>query len=85
MIRTDLGDQPQAFVTHLVESGRYTSESAVLWDGVCLIREREERPATLDRSIATGFAQVQARQTKPAEEDFDRLERKYRALSNMRK
>ena len=81
MIRADLGDQLEAFVMQLVESGRYTSGSAVLQDGVRLIRDLEEHRATLDRSIAAGHAQADAGQTKPAEQVFDRRERKYRALS----
>ncbi|MCJ2132544.1 type II toxin-antitoxin system ParD family antitoxin [Methylobacterium sp. J-026] len=81
MIRADLGDKLEAFVTRLVETGRYTSESEVLREGVRLIRDREASLATLDQSIAIGLAEAQTGQTKSAEEVFDRLERKYRALS----
>jgi antitoxin ParD1/3/4 len=81
MIRADLGDQLEAFVTQLVTTGRYASENEVLREGVRLIRDREAVRATLDHSIAIGLAQAQAGQTKPAEEIFDRLERKYRTLS----
>ncbi len=81
MIRAELGDQLEAFVLRLVATGRYTSENEVLREGVRLIRDREADLATLDQSITTALAQAQGGQTKPAEEVFDRLERKYRALS----
>ncbi|SDM41026.1 antitoxin ParD1/3/4 [Methylobacterium phyllostachyos] len=81
MIRADLGDQLEAFVMRLVASGRYTSENEVLREGVRLIRDREADLATLDQSIATSLAQAHSGQTKSAEEVFDRLERKYRALT----
>ena len=81
MIRADLGDHLEAFVAQLVETGRYTSRSEVLREGVRLIRDREVRIAALDASIARGIKQADAGQTKAAEEVFDRLERKYRDLS----
>jgi antitoxin ParD1/3/4 len=80
MIRAELGDQLEAFVMRLVETGRYTSESEVLREGVRLIRDREASLAALDRSITIALAQAQAGQTKSAEEVFDRLESKYRSL-----
>lgn len=82
MIRADLGQQLEAFVARLVETGRYTSQSEVLREGVRLIRDREVRIAALDASIARGIKQADAGQTKVAEEVFDRLERKYRDLSD---
>lgn len=81
MIRADLGDQLEVFVKRLVATGRYPSENEVLREGVRLIRDQEANLATLDQSIATGLVEAQGGQTKPAEEVFDRLERKYRALS----
>ena len=80
MIRAELGDQLEAFVMRLVETGRYTSESEVLREGVRLIRDREASLAALDRSITIALDQAQAGQTKSAEEVFDRLESKYRSL-----
>ena len=39
-----------------------------------------EQLAALDTSIRRGLADAEAGRTKPAEEVFDRLERKYRDL-----
>ncbi|WP_166040349.1 type II toxin-antitoxin system ParD family antitoxin [Sphingosinicella sp. YJ22] len=80
MISADLG-QLESFVADLVEKGRYNSKSEVLREGVRLIQERERRLAALDASIARGLADADAGRTKPAEEVFDRLERKYRAMA----
>jgi antitoxin ParD1/3/4 len=81
MISADLGQQLEMFVARLVETGRYNSKSEVLREGVRLIQEREARLAALDASIARGLADAEAGRTKPAEEVFDRLEAKYRAMA----
>jgi antitoxin ParD1/3/4 len=81
MISADLGQQLETFVTNLVASGRYNSKSEVLREGVRLIHERETRLAALDASIARGLADADAGRTTPADEVFDRLEAKYRAMS----
>jgi len=81
MISADLGQQLEAFVTRLVDDGRYNSKSEVLREGVRLVQEREARLAALDAAIARGLADVEAGRTKPAEEVFDRIEAKYRAMS----
>ena len=81
MISADLGKQLEAVVSKLVKSGRYNSKSEVLREGVRLIQEREAKLAALDASIARGLADAEAGRTKPAEEVFARLERKYRAIA----
>jgi antitoxin ParD1/3/4 len=81
MISADLGRQLEAVVTDLVENGRYNSKSEVLREGVRLVQEREARLASLDAAIARGLADVEAGRTKPAEDVFDRLEAKYRAMA----
>jgi antitoxin ParD1/3/4 len=81
MISADLGKQLETVVSNLVESGRYNSKSEVLREGVRLIQEREAKLAALDASIARGLADAEARRTKPAEEVFARLERKYRTMA----
>lgn len=81
MISADLGTQLEKFVAKLVEAGRYNSKSEVLREGVRLIQERETRLAALDASIARGLADAEAGRIKPAEEVFDRLEAKYRAMA----
>jgi antitoxin ParD1/3/4 len=80
MISADLGQQLEHFVANLVATGRYNSKSEVLREGVRLIQERETRLAALDASIARGLADADAGRTAAAEEVFDRLEAKYRAM-----
>jgi len=80
MISADLGKQLESFVTGLVATGRYNSKSEVLREGVRLIHDRETRLAALDASIARGIADADAGRTTAAEEVFDRLEVKYRAM-----
>ncbi len=81
MISADLGRPLEAFVSTLVETGRYNSKSEVLREGVRLIQEREARLSALDASIARGMADAEAGRTSPAGDVFDRLEAKYRAMS----
>lgn len=81
MISADLGRQLETFVAKLVETGRYNSKSEVLREGVRLIQDRETRLAALDASIERGIADAEAGRAKPAEEIFDRLEGKYRAMA----
>jgi antitoxin ParD1/3/4 len=81
MISADLGSQLEHYVADLIESGRYHSKSEVLREGVRLIQDRETRLAALDASIARGMADAQAGRTTPAEDVFDRLERKYQTMA----
>ena len=81
MISADLGSQLEAYVSKLVESGRYNSKSEVLREGVRVIQERETRLAALDASIARGLADADAGRTKPIDEVFDSLVAKYAAMS----
>jgi antitoxin ParD1/3/4 len=80
MISADLGSQLEAYVTKLVDTGRYNSKSEVLREGVRVIQERETRLAALDASIARGVTDADAGRTKSATEVFDRLEAKYGAM-----
>jgi antitoxin ParD1/3/4 len=81
MISADLGEQLEAFVAKLVDTGRYNSKSEVLREGVRLVQEREARLAALDAAIGRGLADADAGRTKPADAVFDRLEAKYRGLA----
>jgi antitoxin ParD1/3/4 len=80
MISADLGPQLEAYVSKLVETGRYNSKSEVLREGVRVIQEREARLAALDASIARGVADMETGRTQSASEVFDRLEAKYAAM-----
>ena len=84
MISADLGQQLEAFVTRLVESGRYASQSDVLREGIRLIQDREAQLAVLDKVIERSLANSEAGHGKPANEVFDRLEAKYRAMARDR-
>lgn len=81
MISADLGQQLETFVTRLVETGRYGSKSEVLREGVRLIQDREAQLAALDTVIGRALAASDAGRGKPANEVFDRLEAKYRAMA----
>jgi antitoxin ParD1/3/4 len=80
MISADLGQQLEAFVTRLVETGRYGSKSEVLREGVRLIQDREAQLAALDAVLTRALADSDAGLGKPAAGVFDRLEAKYRAM-----
>jgi antitoxin ParD1/3/4 len=81
MISADLGQQLEAFVTSLVETGRYGSKSEVLREGVRLIQDREAQLAALDAVLQRAMADIDAGKGTPAAEVFDRLEAKYRAMA----
>lgn len=85
MISADLGKELEAFITKLVDAGRYNSKSEVLREGVRLIQDREARLAALDASISRGLADADSGRTVPADEAFDRLSAKYREQANLRK
>ena len=82
MIRADLGRELESLVTALVESGRYASPGDVLSEGVRLVRERDARLAALDAALSRGVDDAEAGRVKPAAEVFDRLERKYRVMTD---
>ncbi|MCY1740713.1 type II toxin-antitoxin system ParD family antitoxin [Ensifer sp. SL37] len=81
MISAELGKQLENYIQQLVDTGRYGSKSEVLREGVRLVQDRETKLAALDASIMRGLADADARRTKPADEVFDRLEAKYRAIA----
>ena len=72
----DLGSTLENYVSKLVEEGRYNSKSEVLREGVRLVQERESRLAALDEMVAAGLKDIDEGRTIPAEEVFDRLEKK---------
>ena len=80
-ISADLGHRLEDVVNRLVSDGRYNSKSEVLREGVRLVEEREKRLAALDAALAQGIADADAGRTEPAEEVFDRLEAKYKAMA----
>jgi antitoxin ParD1/3/4 len=57
-MNVSIGDRWEAFVEHIVRSGRYGSASEVVREGLRLVEEREAKlkalRAMLDASIAAG-------------------------------
>ncbi len=82
MISADLGERLEAYVAHLVATGRYNSKSEILREGVRLIQDRETRLAALDAAIARGLADADADRVRPASDVFDTLDARYRAIPN---
>lgn len=79
-ISADLGHRLEDVVNRLVSTGRYNSKSEVLREGVRLVEEREKRLAALDAALAKGIADADQGRVKSAEDVFDRLEAKYKAM-----
>lgn len=76
-----LGPRFETFVREQIASGRYNNVSEVLRAGLRLLedeeRAREMKLQDLRAAIKAGLESGRAR---PAEEVFDRLEAKYRAM-----
>lgn len=81
MITADLGQELEAFVAQLVDKGRYRDQEEVLREAVRLIQAREVQLAAFDAMMAQAIAQSDAGEGTPAEEVFDRLAAKYRAMA----
>ncbi|MDC7681966.1 type II toxin-antitoxin system ParD family antitoxin [Asticcacaulis sp. BYS171W] len=73
----NLGPHLEDVVTNLITSGRYSSRSEVLREGVRIIEEREKRLAALDAAIARGIADADAGRVHDAEDVRARLLAKY--------
>ena len=76
----DLGERLESFVSEMVASGRYNSKSEVLREGLRLVQDREALLASMNAAISKGLADLDAGRVKPAEDVFDRLESKYKAM-----
>lgn len=79
-ISAELGSQLEAFVTQLVETGRYNSKSEVLREGVRIIQDRETRLAAMHAAIKRGLADADAGRVRPMDEVFDELDAKLDAM-----
>jgi antitoxin ParD1/3/4 len=73
----DLGSKLESVVAKLVSKGRYGSKSEVIREGVRMVEEREKRLEELDRALARGLADAKAGRSKPAEEVFARLKKRF--------
>ncbi len=68
-------------IERLVASGRFSSKSDVIREGVRLIEEREKRLAALDAAIERGIADADAGRVSPAKEVFAELKARYRKMA----
>lgn len=73
----DLGNQLESFVSQLVKTGRYSSRSEILREGVRLIHERETKLASLDASIMRGIASADAGRVQDLEDAASKLDARY--------
>ena len=80
-ISAELGDKLEAVVEELVRNGRYNSKSEVLREGVRLVQEREAALRELHGKLDSALADMKAGRGRPADEVFDELEAKYRAVT----
>ena len=76
----DLGNLEQS-VERLAASGRCSSKSEVLREGVRLVEEREKRLEALNAALTSGIADAGAGRVKSASAVFDRLTAKYGSLA----
>lgn len=72
-----LGEKLDSVVDGLVASGQFKSREDVLTEGVLLLKQQSE---ALERLLAPAIADMKAGRVIPAEEVFDRLEAKYKAM-----
>lgn len=80
----DLGHQLESFVGQLVKTGRYSSRSGILREGVRLIHERETRRAALNASIAHGLADAESGRVHDIDAATARLDAKYAGMTEQR-
>ena len=73
-------------IRELVESGRYGSAAEVVLDGLALVRERElarkAKDDWLKAEIQKGIDSADRGDLIPAEEVFNRLREKFRAMAD---
>ncbi len=72
-----LGEKLDSVVDGLVASGQFKSHEEVLREGVLLLKQQSE---ALEQLLAPAIADMKAGRVIPAEEVFDRLEAKYKAM-----
>lgn len=78
-----VGNYFEGFIKQQLESGRYTSASEVVREGLRLLEEREEQRATRLEKIRLQLQEgIDSGEAIPADTVFDRLEAKYRAASD---
>lgn len=81
----EIGADYEAFIADAVKTGRYDSPGDVVRESLRLLQEREEERTELELSIARSVADADAGRVHDAEEVFDRLEAKYRAMAEAKR
>jgi antitoxin ParD1/3/4 len=78
-----IGEHFESFIKAQIQQGRYASASEVIRDGLRALEEREQFRAM---KLAALRAEIQKGADSglgiPAEEVFDRLERKYQSMAD---
>lgn len=75
-----LGDHFEAFMTRLIEDGRYNSKSEIIRDGLRALEDREEERALKIKALREAVqAGVNSGPGIPMDEVVDRLSAKYKA------
>lgn len=74
-----LGNEIEAAMDGLIESGRYSSREDVLREGVRLVQNREARLARIDAATSRGIEDAEAGRSEDAEAVLQRLRGKYEA------
>lgn len=81
MIHADLGPELEAIVLNLIESGKNSSRTQVLRESEEFQAWRKAKLQEFSDSITRGKAIAAAGGGKPADEVFDRLSAKYKAMA----
>lgn len=77
-----IGEHFEQFIKSQLESGRYSSASEIVRDALRLMEEREQlRKIQIDQLRQQIQAGIDSGPSIPAEEVFDRLSAKYKAMA----
>ncbi|MFK3668289.1 type II toxin-antitoxin system ParD family antitoxin [Ochrobactrum teleogrylli] len=80
MISAELGKALENYIQKLVDTGRYSSKSEILREGVRLTQDRETRLVALDASIMRGIADADAGRPHAADDVFGEPRNRYKSI-----